>query len=431
MLTYAEHSQGFIGKKALEALPMAITQDRPVKVFNPKTPRVTLIAIALLTGSAIGLNLVRDRQIQKIEQAQTILTQACTTNLSTNPQGTAQQIDSATQLLRSVPPVPGLGHRLAQAELADSAPCIQRVRSTANLQQAQTLSAPALETTATTVLSTQEWQTLQTNLDAAIVLLRAIPPSAAVYPQAQEQLNINQAKSTEITARIQTEAGAANAYLRAVGLIQQADQLAATPTQGNLLAAEGNVQEAIRLIESVPEGTTIFDSRSVTLETYRSKLTDIQTQWLTQQLQPLVESFQSFATSLETDIGYESYLTKWSALKQQFETQTQGSEITRNHPVTQTLSIAVQNYDDALTVWRYCHEDNCYTSFQAGFFLDSPSISWLPETLPLQGRTLDQTYTIDSTYSLIRQGRFVQLNNTLREIWRTAEAKVEQAKEQL
>jgi hypothetical protein len=431
MLIYAGHSQGFIGKNTLEARPMAITQDRPVKVFNPKTPRGILIAIALLTGSAIGLNLVRDQQIQKIEQAQTLLTQACAANLANNPQGTAQQVDSATQLLRSVPQVPGLGYRLAQAELADSAPCIQRVQSTANLQQAQTLSAPALKTNSTTVLSTQEWQTLQTNLNAAIVLLEAVPPSAAVHPQAQAQLKIHQAKATEITARIQTEAGAANAYLRAVGLIQKADQLAATPSQGNLLAAEGNVQEAIRLLESVPEGTTISDSRSVTLETYRNKLIEIQTQWLTQQLQPLVENFQSFATSLETDIGYDSYLAKWSALKQQFETQTQDSDLIREHPVTQTLAIAVQNYDDALAVWRYCHEDNCYTSFQAGFFLDSPSISWLPETLQLQGRTLDQAYPVDSTYSLIRQGRFVQLNSTLREIWRSAEAKVEQAKELL
>jgi hypothetical protein len=410
---------------------MTITQDRPVKVFNPKTPRVTLIAIALLAGSAIGLSLVRVQQIDKIEQAQTILTQACATNLSTNSQGAAQQVDSATQLLRSVPQVPGLGYRLAQAELAESASCIQRVRSTASLQQAQTLSTPALKTTSTTVLSTQEWQTLQTNLSSAIALLRAIPPSAAVYPQAQEQLKINQAKSPEISARLQTEAGAANAYLRAVGLIQKADQLAANPTQGNLLAAGGNVQEAIRLMESVPEGTTISDSRSITLETYRSKLTEIQTEWLTQQLQPLVKDFQAFATSLETDIGYENYLEKWSALKQQFETQTQSSAILREHPVTQTLAIAVQNYDDALTVWLYCHEGNCYNSYQVGFILDSRSTFWLPEALQLQGRTLDQAYTVDSTYSLIRQGRFVPLNNTLREIWRAAESQLKQAEEQL
>jgi hypothetical protein len=410
---------------------MTITHDRPVKVFNPKAPRGIILLVALLSGSAIGWGIVRDQQFRKIEQAQATLTQACAANLSTNPLDTAQQLNSATQLLRSVPPVPGLGYTTAQAELAESAPCIQRVQSLANLAQAQSLSEPALKTNSTTILSTQEWQTLQTNLNSAIALLQSIPSSAAVYPQAQEQLEIYQAKSTEITARIQTEAGAANAYLRAVGLVQQADRLIATPTIETLSQAEGNVQEAILLMQSIPDGTTIANSRSVTLANYQSKLNEIQTQWFVQQLQPLVEEFQTFADSLEPELGYDSYLQKWSTLKQRFETLAQGSERLSSNPVTQSLAIAVQSYDDALTVWRYCDEGNCYSSFQAGFFLDSPSISWLPETLELQGRTLDQAYTLDSTYSLIRQGRFVQLNNTLREIWREAKVRVEGAKEQL
>jgi hypothetical protein len=418
---------------------MAITHDRPVqkpvqkpvKVFNPKAPRGIIILVALFTGSAIGWSVVRDQQFRKIEQAQATLTQVCSTNPSNNPIGAAQQLNSATQLLRSVPPVPGLGYAAAQAELGESAPCVQRVQAIANLAQAQSLSESALKTTAATVLSTQEWQTLQTNLNSAIALLNAIPPSAAVYPQAQEQLKANQAKATEVTARIQTEAGAVNAYLRAVGLVQQADQLIATPTVETLSQAEGNVQEAILLMQSIPNDTTIANSRSVTLATYQSKLSEIQTQWLAQQLQPLVEEFQSFAASLGTDLGYDGYLQKWSALKRKFETLTQDSDRLGSNPVAQNLAIATQQYDDALTVWRYCDEGSCYSSFQAGFFLDSPSISWLPETLELQGRMLDQTYTLDSTYSLIRQGRFVQLNNTLREIWREAEVKVEAAKGQL
>jgi hypothetical protein len=422
-------------EKALEALPMAITHDRtvqrPVKVFNPKAPHGIIILIALLTGSAIGLSLVRDQQFRKIEQAQTTLTQVCSANLSANPLGVAQQLNSATQLLRSVPPVPGLGYGAAQAELTEAAPCIQRVQATANLAQAQSLSESALKTASTTVLSTQEWQALQTNLNSAIALLKSIHPSAAVYPQAQEQLQTNQAKSTEITARIQTEAGAVNAYLRAVGLVEQADRLIATPTTETLAQAEGNVQEAILLMQSIPDGTTIANSRSVTIATYQSKLSEIQSQWLVQQIQPLVEEFQSFAASLEADLGYDGYSQKWSALKQKYETLTQGSELLRSNPVVQSLAIATRHYDDALTVWRYCNEQNCYSSFQAGFFLDSPSISWLPETLELPGRTLDQAYTLDSTYSLLRQGRFVQLNSTLRAIWREAEAEVEQAREQL
>jgi hypothetical protein len=410
---------------------MTMTHDRPVKVFNPKAPRGIILLVALLSGSAIGWGLIRDQQLRKIEQAQATLTQACAANLSTNPLDAAQQLNSATQLLRSVPPVPGLGHATAQAKLAESAPCIQRVQSTANLAQSRSLSEPALKINSTTVLSTQEWQTLQTNLNSAIALLQSIPPSAAVYPQAQEQLEIYQAQSTEITARIQTEAGAANAYLRAVGLVQQADRLIATPTPETLSQAEGNVQEAILLMQSIPDGTTIANSRSVTLASYQSKLNEIQTQWLTQQLQPLVEEFQAFAASLETDLGYDGYSQKWSALKQKFETLAQGSERFNADPVTQSLAIATQHYDDALTVWRYCDEGSCYSSFQAGFLLDSPALSWLPATLELQGRPLDQDYTLDSTYSLIRQGRFVQLNNTLREIWREAEVRVEGAKEQL
>jgi hypothetical protein len=190
------------------------------------------------------------------------------------------------------------------------------------------------------------------------------------------------------------------------------------------------VQEAIRLMENTPKGTTLANSQAVTLTDYRNKLTAIQKEWLSQQLTPLVDTFLTFAASLDIEMGYDEYAKRWKGLKDSFETQTQNSEVLSNHPVTRALAIAVQQYDDAQTVWRYCHEQNCSTSFQAGFLLESPSILWLPETIDVQGKPLNQAYAIDSTFSLLKQEQLVPLSVALRRIWQDAEQQIEDAKAQ-
>jgi hypothetical protein len=393
-----------------------------------------IISGVLIAGGAIAWMLIRSQQTEKIQQAQADLTQACLTNLTVDSKvlDAAHQADTAARQLRSVPKVPGLGYGTAQLELSDSAPCLQRIKATASLTQADNLSESALQVTPATVLSSQDWQTLQGNLEAAIATLRSIPPDAATYSQAQATLARYQAKSTQLAARLQNETGAVNAYLRAVKLVQQADELTRSPTTSeNLSSAETNLQEAIKLMQGVPEGTTISVSQQVTLTDYQNKLAEVQQQWFSQQLTPLVEDFLSFAQPLDPSMGYEDYAKKWNDLKDHFETQTQGSNILSSHPVTQALAIAVQQYDDALILWRYCHDQNCDTSFQSGFILDSPTILWLPETFDLQGKPLNQTYKVESTYNLLKQERLVQLNNALRRIWQDAEQQVQDAKAQI
>jgi hypothetical protein len=404
----------------------------PPKPLKRKTIGLVISGI-LMAGGAIAWAIGRSQQIDKIQQAEANLTQACLTNLAIEASvlDAAQQVDTATRQLRSVPQIPGFGSATAQAELLDSAPCIQRIKSTASVLQADKLSVSALQVTPATVLSSQDWQTLQGNLDRAIAILRSVPPDAATYPQAQAAIDRYQAKSTELTARLQNETGATSAYLRAVKLMQQADDLTRLPTSENLSNAETAVQEAIKLMQGIPAGTTISASQTVTLTDYQTKLTKIQQQWFSQQLTPLVEDFLTFATPLDPSMGYEEYDKQWKDLKAHFETQTQGSDILSRHPVTQALAIAVQQYEDARLLWRYCHDQNCRTSFQSGFFLDSPTILWLPETLDLQGKPLNQTYEIESTYSLLRQERLVQLNVALRRIWQDAEQQIQDAKAQI
>jgi hypothetical protein len=404
----------------------------PLKPMKRKTVGL-IISGVLIAGGTIAWTIARSQQTDKIQQAQADLTQACLTNLAvdSNALDAAHQADTAARQLRSVPKVPGLGYTAAQSELSDSAPCIQRIQSTASVTQADHLSESALQVTPATVLSSQDWQTLQGNLETAIATLRSVPPDAATYPQARTTLARYQAKSTELTARLQNETGAVNAYLRAVKLVQQADELLLSPTAENLAIAETNLQEAIKLMQGIPAGTTISASQQVTLTDYQNKLAKIQQQWFSQQLTPLVEDFLSFAKPLDPGMGYEEYSKKWNDLKDHFETQTQSSEVLSRHPVTQALAIAVQQYDDALILWRYCHDQNCDTSFKSGFFLDSPALLWLPETIDLQGKPLNQTYKVESTYSLLRQERLVTLNNALRRIWQDAEQQIQDAKAQI
>jgi predicted negative regulator of RcsB-dependent stress response len=420
---------------------MAISHPRPPrhagsfhspKPIDQKTV-VLLLSSVLLVSSAIGWRIARSHQAQKIQQASVVLDQACATNLTIDDNAlvAAQQIDTAFQQLRSVPLIPGLGHHTAQAQLAEFTPCAQQVQSAASFIQADRLSESALNISTTTVLSQQEWQTLKSNLETAIATLQSIPAAAVAYPQAQSEVDRYQTKLSDITTRLQIEAAAVNAYLRAVQLIEQADAAVQTPTPATLSTAEIHVQEAIGLIQSVPGGTTISESTDVTIRDYQTKLTQIQNQSLSLRLTPLIEDFLTFATSLDTDMGYAEYNQKWNDLKTRFETQTQTSALLSDHPVVQALAIAVQQYDDALSIWRYCQEDNCSTSLQAGFLLESPAILWLPEDLDVQGKPLNQTYTIASTYSLLKQTRLAPLNSALRQIWQDAEQQIQDAKAQI
>jgi hypothetical protein len=408
-----------------------VTPPHSPKPLDRRTIAVILSGV-FLAGSAVAWKIAQSQQTHKIQQASLALDQACATNLANedNALSAAQQIDTAVRQLRSVPMIPGLGHTTAQTQLRASARCIQQVKSAASFVQANRLTDSALKITATTVLSSQEWQTLKSNLETAIATLQTIPSDAAAYPQAQSEIARYQTQRSEVATRLQIEAGAVNAYLRAVQLIEAADEATRTPTLESLTNAERNIQEAIQLIQGVPGGTTISESRDVTLTDYQTKLVEIQNQLLSQRLTPLIEDFLTFATSLDTSMGYSEYAQEWNDLKTRFVTQTQNSALLSNHPVTQTLAIAVQQYDDALILWRYCHEQNCSTSFQAGFLLESPALLWLPEDLDTQGKPLNQSYEIASTYSLLKQSRLVPLNTALRRIWQDAEQQIQDAKAQ-
>ncbi|MCU0565258.1 MAG: hypothetical protein MUF49_01515 [Oculatellaceae cyanobacterium Prado106] len=410
---------------------MALTHDRKYRPVNQKTIVTLLISGAIAAGSSFAWIGAQRYQASRIQQARVLLSEACTTSLSTPNQvgTTTQQLNQAVQQLQSVPRFPGLGYETAQTELQNSAQCILRVQSTNQFEQARTLAQPAATTDLNAVLPAQEWQARQDGLNQAIALLNSIPANSPVYPQAQEQLGQYQAIATQIAERLQAETAAISTYQQANGIIEQVNTTLQTSIDDPAALAEASTSlgSAIQLLESIPAGTTAFAQSQQSLPAYRQQQIEVERIWVAQTLNPIVDQFTNFAESVNPNTGFSAYTNQVNQLRDSLTSQTQNFPTLANNPVTQALDRALSRYDDAAEVWRYCNEGNCFNSIQAGFILSSPTLTWVPSTLEVRGQPLAIAYPTNTSLSLLRRQRLVQLDVVLEEIWTRAELEIQQS----
>ncbi|MCU0567668.1 MAG: hypothetical protein MUF49_13850 [Oculatellaceae cyanobacterium Prado106] len=381
----------------------------------PKGMGGILISAGIAAIASITWIGFRHLQWNRIQQAQTALTQACLANLENRDTllTASRQINTAIQLLQTIPAIPGIGHEAAQTELLNSTQCIQRVQSAASLAQAETLGQAAMAITANTVLPATTWQTLQTDVGQAIALLETIPPSRPEATTAQPWLTRYQAQAVLIDTRFQAEAQAIADQAQAIALQQQADEQLQKLAQTAASDAESFSSE------SWLEAATQYQ------EAVRRFLQILQQQWQTQILPPLMDEFLGFDAAINQQIQYEEYAQRLKQLQDQFNQKTQAGTISFQHPVIPALADVLTTYEDAKVVWRYCHESNCYNSFRAGFLLDPSNQLWLPAAANVQGKQLIGTYSVAPRYSMLQYQDLVPLEPLLAEIWQNADQKMQ------
>jgi hypothetical protein len=406
---------------------MAIAENRNAKTPDKRLIWLIVISIAMTTGAAIGWIGVRQGQNKKIQQAQLILNQECQIDISKNPNAldSASKVNEATTVLQSVPNIPGLGYQEAQNELTNFSTCIKDISSTGSFLKAKALSQKALKFDESTTLSLEKWQPIRSDLAKAINLSKSIPQDTNISNQAKKQLVIYQNQLEVIDTNIQREQSAVNIFSQAEELNKTVDKLVNdSPKLESLSQADTKLRDAIKLIKTIPENTTISEQSNKILSIYQEKLNDVDYIIATKHLEALVKKFSHFAASLNPKIAYNEYVKQLKELKLQFDNIGKESSEIKTHSSYKALNKALNEYNDALVIQRYCQEGRCLDSLSV-FILNFRDVLWLPESFPNKGVSFAKKYQIPVTSNIWRQKYFEQ---NKAKIWEKAEVEIQDAR---
>lgn len=402
------------------------------KIPNNKLVLVGLISVVLFTGGLIGSIKFKQEQEKKIQQSQALLTQACQTDISANSNflDASKKVNQATKVLYSVPNIPGLGYQEAQSKLNNFSTCIKTVNAKENFFEAKRLSRKAFLFDDEMTFSVQEWSGMRSDLEKSIDLLKTIPNDVNTYAQSQKALKVYQNQFPKVNQRLQQEQTAVNAFNRAEDLKNEADRLTRnSPNLETLNEAESKVQDAIKLIKSIPQGTTVSQKSQDTILIYQDKIEGIRYLIGSRFLEPLVKLFSKFADSLDSRTEYQDYANKVKNLNKKLAEMIKEAPVTKNHPSTKALKSALNRYNDALIVWQYCQQGKCQNSLSAGI-IEFRNVLWIPDSFKIKDVPLVKKYKVKESSNIFTQ-KFVQLNQVRSAIWEQAKSDIQEAQGQI
>lgn len=411
---------------------MNIAENNNNKIPNKKLVLVGLISVVLFAGSLIGWIKFKQEQEKKIQQSQALLTQACQTDISANSNflDASKKVNEATKLLYSVPNIPGLSYQQAQTKLNNFSTCIKTVNAKENFFEAKRLSRKAFLFDDEMTLSVQEWEGMRSDLGKSIDLLKSIPNDVNTYPQSQKALKVYQNQFQKVNQRLQQEQTAVNAFNRAEDLKNEADQLTRnSPSLETLNEAESKVKDAIKLIKTIPQGTTVSPKSQDTILIYQDKIEGIRYLIGSRFLEPLLKLFSTFADSLNSRTEYQDYANKVKNLNKKFTDILKEAPVTKNHPSAKALKNALNKYNDALIVWQYCQQGKCQNSLSAGI-IEFRNVLWLPDSFKIKNVPLTKKYKVKESSNIFTQ-KFVQLNQVRSAIWEQAKSDIQEAQGQI
>lgn len=283
--------------------------------------------------------------------------------------------------------------------------------------------------------STDTWQTAKVKWRQAIRLLEAIPPKAAIAAEAKRRIPIYRRNFDAISQRLEAEKTAADKLKTAQSIAWQAAVIVQNPPHPLRIWERANTkwQEAIALLEPIPNTTSVAAHSQAKLATYRTNQAEInqrisletKAQQLLQQFRTVSTHLQGLSTSIasgltieQIGITYPDYVNVMQSLEtslNQFATQPNAV----NHPIYAELAAAIEDYKFALKLW------NVYLGYKQAnsqwlyddLFNQLVPIAWFDSA------TLFQKYEV-KTFS---NGTKVSLRYSVWEIWKHAAIRVSQA----
>jgi hypothetical protein len=128
--------------------------------------------------------------------------------------------------------------------------------------------------------SLPQWQGVKTQWDKVTTKLSSIPATTSVYPQAQELLKSYQSQIAIAQEKVQAEDNASKNYKKAVGLAQAAKL---SQKNNKLAEAVGQWNQAVVLIQSVPQTSAIYPQAKPLVFEYTKNFQQLEAQLKTTQ----------------------------------------------------------------------------------------------------------------------------------------------------
>ena len=282
---------------------------------------------------------------------------------------------------------------------------------------------------------TTTWQAAKVKWRQAIRLLEAIPPQTPLAAEAKQRIAVYRRNFDAISKRLEAEKNAADNLKTAQSIAWDAAVIVQNPPHPLRIWQRANSkwQEAIALLEPIPNTTSVAAHSQAKLATYRTNQAEInQRITLETQAQQLLQQFEAVSTHLQTlsnsivsgltieqiGITYSDYVT----LVQSLETNLNQFAKRPNavtHPIYAKLTAVIEDYKFALKLW------NTYLDYKQAnsqwlyddLFNQLVPISWLDSA------TLFQKYEV-KTFS---NGTKVSLRYSVWEIWQHAAMRVSEA----
>ena len=285
------------------------------------------------------------------------------------------------------------------------------------------------------------WQQARVRWRQAIRLLEAIPSHAPQAAVARQRLAVYRANYQAIDDRWTQEKAAQASYRASQILAWQAAVMVQNPPHSISLwqRAEQKWQAAIAKLATIPPRTSVSLPAQAKLDTYRRNQRAIQEQIaLEQQALVALQQFAQTARYLESlpndelaenpinesiGIAYDQYLGLLGGLKAELSQLAQTPKGTQ-HPIYQSLSEALDDYEFAVDVWQAYL---AYKQENAKWLNGSAPFNQLVPLDRLDEATLRQKYQV-KTYV---EGTKVSLKFTVWAIWQRASQVVGSAEQKI
>ena len=153
----------------------------------------------------------------------------------------------------------------------------QKEQIISNWETAQKMAMEAVVITHNPPHTIEVWQKSQAKWEEAINLLEAIPKDAPIAAQVREKLAVYRTSYKSITNRLNTEQKAAENLETAKKLAMEASVMVQNPSQSAevWLQAKAKWQEAISLLEAIPNNTFVSAQAKEKLTVYRTNYTAV------------------------------------------------------------------------------------------------------------------------------------------------------------
>lgn len=283
------------------------------------------------------------------------------------------------------------------------------------------------------------WQDAKVKWRQAIRLMESIPAGTPVSAQAKQRLAVYRANYNAISQRLESEEKAVDSLETAQQIAWQAAVIVQNPPHPLRIwqRASQKWQEAITLLEPIPNTTSIAAQTQAKLAVYRTNkgeinqriVTEVKARDVLQRFSEASKHLKALSTNVvsgltieQIGISYPEYVNLVQRLEadlNQFSSQSTGPM----HPIYPELAAAVEDYQFALKLW------NTYLNYKQAnsqwlyddLFNQLVPISWLDSS------TLFQKYQV-KTFS---NGTKVSLRFSVWEIWNQAADRVSKAQQRV